>query len=62
MVIKMEEKIGFLERLKELLLAQDWNTVSIYKTNRKVLVYVNGGLELEYEFAASKIESEEGEE
>jgi hypothetical protein len=45
-----------------LLLAQDWNTVSIYKTNRKVLVYVNGGLELEYEFAASKIESEEGEE
>jgi len=62
MVIKMEEKIGFLERLKELLLEKDWNTVSIYKMEEKMLVYVNGGLELEYEFAASKKESEEGEE
>lgn len=48
-------ELDFVEKLKSLLLEREWQTVSVYKTKEKVLVYVNGGLELEI-----PIEAEEG--
>ena len=42
-------KIEFVEKLKEELLQKDWQTVSIYKMEDKVLVYINGELTIEYQ-------------
>lgn len=40
-------ELDFVEKLKELLLNEEWQTVSIYKSKDKVLAYVNGELKLE---------------
>jgi hypothetical protein len=33
-----------VEKIKEILLVRDWQTVSIYKTENEIFVYVNGEL------------------
>ena len=40
-------KVSFVEKLKQLLLEKEWQTVSIYRMDNKILVYVNGELTLE---------------
>ena len=50
-------ELDFVEKLKNLLLGREWQTVSVYKAKDKVLVYVDGKQELEM-----PIEAEEGEE
>lgn len=56
----MKEKVEFLEKLKTLLMKRNWTTVSIYKDDNKVLVYMDGGLELEFEPKLEKIGSKKG--
>lgn len=48
-------KVDFIEKLKNMLFSEEWQTVSIYKAKDKVLVYVNGELKLEM-----PVETEEG--
>jgi len=50
-------ELDFVEKLKNLLLEREWQTVSVYRTKDKVLVYVDGSLEVEM-----PITPEEGEE
>jgi len=40
-------KMDLLEKLKTLLLERDWQTVSIYRSEDKIFIYIDGRLELE---------------
>ena len=48
-------EIDFVEKLKNLLLNREWQTISVYKSKNEVLVYVDGRQELKM-----PIEAEEG--
>jgi len=48
-------EIDFVEKLKNLLLNREWQTISVYKSKNEVLVYVDGRQELKM-----PVEIEEG--
>lgn len=50
-------EIDFVEKLKNILLGREWQTISVYKSKNEVLVYVDGRQELKM-----PIEAEEGQE
>ena len=48
-------EIDFVEKLKNILLGREWQTISVYKSKNEVLVYIDGRQELKM-----PIEAEEG--
>ena len=55
----MKEMVEFVEWLKDLVLREAWNTISIYKAGDRIYCYVDGGLEQEVSLSGSSEEEEE---
>jgi len=60
LVMEMKDLFEFVEWLKDLILNEPWNTISMYKAGDKLYCYVDGGLEQEISLKVEKPESKEG--